>query len=1337
MKSKTLVICLVTIAISTLIAGIAVSVGMDAEQSKAGRFMVTAETQSGIYGVTVTSVTPSSDDLLGKYEKNDKRLMKYDFEDVIVYFHQRMIDAAIVEGDYIIYQFDRNTKELIQKRTHWRSGLPDHVTPVITKEQAESMVRGEVQFTKLYIISSDSVVFPLKPTPDNPCWIVRSVDSDSTIVTIIDAMEGKMLGYGIPPPTGFSFSFSGPCDTCNCTGVWTTWYRNAALWFSTMGYPTEAMTYPDEAKVKSHIQSNETVMFYELAHGGSWSFANNCSDCTDAGEIHDWIKSYAKMPFTFIGSCGGMCDLTPNHLSYVFRKSSMINTTTVGYCGMGTEDCGQAWSNSVNWQDAMFDYMNQGDTVKEAFDNAMADYPMCVGCMRFAGDENFAVVPVVERGTLTDVYEPDDNYNQANWISTDGTKQYHDFYVSGDQDWLLFNATANMPYKIETSYIGDESDTYIYLYDKDGITEITHDDDGGEGLASKIIWSCVTSGTYYIMVRHYSSSSSGSDTYYHISVSQCPPPTFNDVFADYGEDTDGDGLYNHLTIDIGVNVAIAGHYKVEGCLYDDLDNYIEKKSNYTYLNTGNQIVQLDFDGFKIRKNGANGTFDLKHLYLSNTTDGTQLDYIYNAYTTAYYNYTEFPIPPAEFNDVYVDYGEDTDGDGLYDYLVVDVGVNVTEAGDYEVSGYLYENGTYDSVDYDSNTTYLNEGNRTIQLRFEGIKIRNNEYNGTYDLKYLFLDDEAYPQLDYRYYAYTTSYYNYTDFQIPPAKFNDVYVDYGEDTDGDGLYDYLVADIGVNVTEVGEYRVSGYLYECGTYDSVDYDSNTTYLNEGSQTVQLRFEGIKIRQTEYNGTYDLKFLYLYNYSSPVPPPPVPTPTPPPISVPVSQHESKSTETEVISVGYGEQLDYRYYAYTTSYYNYTDFKIPPAEFNDAYVEYGEDTDGDGLYDYLVVDVGVNVREAGRYGLDGSLYENGTYNSIDYAYNTTDLNEGDQTIQLRFEGIKISNSGYNGTYDLKHLELYNATYPGPVPTPTPPPASPRESKSTATESSSVGYGEQLDYRYCAYTTSYYNYTEFEESIPDAYEPDDKPLLANYISVAGTKQTHNFHIPGDHDWRKFNATNSESYTIETSELGDESDTYLYLYDTNGITEIDNDDDSGIGLASKIVWNCSISGTYYVMVRHFSSSAFGPETRYNFSVIVKEAIFDTGSPANPYPSIMGNHTGTISPNHTVIATKLYTYPCVGTGGHTKYAKIGNATWNATATWKGYVGDWRNITFDKTVVLLANEEYNYTIRTGSYPQIIHNQTHTTLDGSFIKCTSFVDANGKKYNDWIPAIRLFLQ
>jgi len=138
--------------------------------------------------------------------------------------------------------------------------------------------------------------------------------------------------------------------------------------------------------------------------------------------------------------------------------------------------------------------------------------------------------------------------------------------------------------------------------------------------------------------------------------------------------------------------------------------------------------------------------------------------------------------------------------------------------------------------------------------------------------------------------------------------------------------------------------------------------------------------------------------------------------------------------------------------------------------------------------------------------------------------------------------------------------------------------------------------------------------------------------------------------------------------------------------------------------------------------------------VYSRAIFDTGSPRNPYPSIMGTHKGTIKPNHTIIATKLYTYACAGTGGHTEYARIWNETWEAIATWGGYTEDWHNISFDKTVVLLAGETYFYEIRTGSYPQIHHTDALLTANG-WINCTEFTDANGKVYYNWIPAIKLF--
>ena len=143
---------------------------------------------------------------------------------------------------------------------------------------------------------------------------------------------------------------------------------------------------------------------------------------------------------------------------------------------------------------------------------------------------------------------------------------------------------------------------------------------------------------------------------------------------------------------------------------------------------------------------------------------------------------------------------------------------------------------------------------------------------------------------------------------------------------------------------------------------------------------------------------------------------------------------------------------------------------------------------------------------------------------------------------------------------------------------------------------------------------------------------------------------------------------------------------------------------------------------------------------VIEGVFDTGK--GIYPSLVGTHTGTITPSHSITANKLYTYPCTGTGGHTESIKLyENGTLISNGTWTGYLDeDWHNITLYNVtdgahyVTLLQDHEYNYTIRTGSYPQILH-ATSKEVTGGTITCSSFVDTNGNIYTDWIPAIKFF--
>ena len=109
---------------------------------------------------------------------------------------------------------------------------------------------------------------------------------------------------------------------------------------------------------------------------------------------------------------------------------------------------------------------------------------------------------------------------------------------------------------------------------------------------------------------------------------------------------------------------------------------------------------------------------------------------------------------------------------------------------------------------------------------------------------------------------------------------------------------------------------------------------------------------------------------------------------------------------------------------------------------------------------------------------------------------------------------------------------------------------------------------------------------------------------------------------------------------------------------------------------------------------------------------------------------------------MYTYACAGTGGHTESIELydENDTLIANGSWNGYIGDYHNITIHNVtggapyVTLLKNHKYNYTIVTGSYPQIIH-EPGKEVTGGTITCTNFTDANGVVHYNCIPAIRLY--
>lgn len=79
-------------------------------------------------------------------------------------------------------------------------------------------------------------------------------------------------------------------------------------------------------------------------------------------------------------------------------------------------------------------------------------------------------------------YEPDNTIGQAS-AYTLGTISYRTLCTGGDQDWVSVSLGAGVPYRFETFAHGS-TDTQLWLYDQDGVTELKTDDDTGIGFAS-------------------------------------------------------------------------------------------------------------------------------------------------------------------------------------------------------------------------------------------------------------------------------------------------------------------------------------------------------------------------------------------------------------------------------------------------------------------------------------------------------------------------------------------------------------------------------------------------------------------------------------------------------------------------------------------------------------------------------------------------------------------------------------------------------------------------------------------------------------------------------------
>jgi len=272
-------------------------------------------------------------------------------------------------------------------------------------------------------------------------------------------------------------------------------------------------------------------------------------------------------------------------------------------------------------------------------------------------------------------------------------RQEHDILVGMTvPEVVKFNETNNIGANVWNIGLSDETDVTINFIVNGTVLEsktVPFIQNGTDTTIS-FNWTPTAVGWYNVSV--YAIPVPGEDYVVNNLATrhvQVPKAVLTDVYNDTGIDLDGDGLYNYLAIDVGVNVAEAGYYYLYGNLETLKEFYITSASNNTYLSVGKQNITLLFNGIDIRRIDLNGPYTLSNLRLRDNYWNT-LDRRLKAYNTSFYDSKEFQLPKAMFTDVYNDTGIDTDNDTYYNYLSIDIGVNVSESGYYYWYGELYD-----------------------------------------------------------------------------------------------------------------------------------------------------------------------------------------------------------------------------------------------------------------------------------------------------------------------------------------------------------------------------------------------------------------------------------------------------------------------------------------------------------------------------------------------------------------------------------------------------------------------------------------------------------------------
>lgn len=155
------------------------------------------------------------------------------------------------------------------------------------------------------------------------------------------------------------------------------------------------------------------------------------------------------------------------------------------------------------------------------------------------------------------------------------------------------------------------------------------------------------------------------------------------------------------------------------------------------------IWSLEFSGGMIRESGIDAPYVVRSMML-HSADGELLDMLPKTELTKAYMHTDFAKPSIELRG-FADERVDTDGDGLFEKLIVSVDVDTCQEGRVYLSGDLYDANGDKIASTSAQADLVNATTDTVGLEFLGASIRAHGIDGPYFLRNVYAYQAAWPK----------------------------------------------------------------------------------------------------------------------------------------------------------------------------------------------------------------------------------------------------------------------------------------------------------------------------------------------------------------------------------------------------------------------------------------------------------------------------------------------------------------------------------------------------------------------------------------------------------------